>query len=55
LGIFLAYPGFGLGTPLFVLAIFMKIATLRKANQFMDSFNNSDFKEMMKEMEKEKN
>ncbi len=38
----------------FVLAMFIKIATVRKANQFMDGFNNSDFKEMMKDIEKEK-
>ena len=40
---------------LFVLMMLGKIATLRKANQFMEGFRNSDFKEMMKEMEKEKN
>lgn len=39
---------------LFVLAMFMKIATLRKANQFMEGFKNSDFQEMMKDIEKEK-
>jgi hypothetical protein len=38
-----------------VLALLVKITTLRKANQFMEGFKNSDFKEMMKEMEKEKN
>jgi hypothetical protein len=39
---------------LFVLMMIGKIATLRKANEFMEGFKNSDFKEMMKEMEKEK-
>jgi len=40
---------------LFVISMLIKITTFRKANQFMDGFKNSDFKEMMKEMEKEKN
>jgi len=39
---------------LFVVMMFGKIATVRKANQLMDGFNNSDFKEMMKDIEKEK-
>jgi hypothetical protein len=39
---------------LFVLGMFMKIATLRKANQFMEGFKNSDFQEMMKDIEKDK-
>ena len=38
---------------LFVLMMIGKIAALRKANQFMEGFKNSDFKEMMKEIEKE--
>lgn len=29
------------------------IVTYRKANQFMEGFKNSDFKEMMKDLEKE--
>jgi hypothetical protein len=32
-----------------------KITAVRKANQFMEGFKNSDFKEMMKDMEKENN
>ncbi|HUX97850.1 MAG TPA: Yip1 family protein [Bacteroidales bacterium] len=39
---------------LFVISMFVKITALRKASQFMDGFNNSDFKEMMKDLEKEK-
>jgi hypothetical protein len=39
---------------LFVLMMFGKLATVRKANELMDGFKNSDFKEMMKEMEKDK-
>jgi hypothetical protein len=40
---------------LFVLMMLGKITAVRKANQFMEGFKNSDFKEMMKEMEKENN
>jgi hypothetical protein len=39
---------------IFVLMMIGKLAAVRKANEFMDSFKNSDFKEMMKDMEKEK-
>lgn len=38
---------------LFVLMMISKIIAFRKANQFMEGFKNSDFKEMMKDMEKE--
>ena len=39
---------------IFVLMMIGKLAAVRKANEFMEGFKNSDFKEMMKEMEKEK-
>jgi len=39
---------------IFVLMMIGKLAAVRKANEFMDGFKNSDFKEMMKEMEKGK-
>lgn len=39
---------------IFVLMMFGKLATARKANELLDGFKNSDFKEMMKEMDKEK-
>jgi len=38
---------------LFVLMMISSIVTYRKANQFMEGFKNSDFKEMMKDLEKE--
>ncbi len=40
---------------LFVISMLVKVTALRKASQFMDGFNNSDFKEMMKDLEKENN
>lgn len=40
---------------IFVLMMIGKLAAAKKANEFMDGFNNSDFKEMMKEMDKENN
>lgn len=39
---------------LFVLMMIGKLTAVKKANQFMEGFKNSDFKEMMKELEKEK-
>ena len=36
---------------LFVISLLVKVTALRKANQFMEGFKNSDFKEMMKDLE----
>ena len=40
---------------LMVISLLVKVTALRKASQFMDGFNNSDFKEMMKDLEKGNN
>lgn len=40
---------------LFVIMMFSTIYATKKANQFIDKFNNSDLQEMLKDMEKEKN